>query len=333
MLTNCPNDKSKLVEKNGEMACPKCMYSYRIKTAQVKTSPLKIKKLHEDLKKILRESLDLITDEMSLQFMENEALEVVPFYQESYLQEPPMNHSSLRKYQAQYNRMIYCVAKDTQFITPKALEKEGGTVKEGARPWSIWQVFPIMKEVFNPITCKKDKVLSHFGERFIQVWAIKDTSLVHKASEVTFKNIRNETVENFLTRMMKDKGLVLEEGGNKLSYSLEDRKLHVPRIDQYKSVDDFYNDCLKELGHWTGTKLKRDMTAKKDSIEYAIEEMTAEMISAGLCKYLGINVVKRNSDYIYMWLKKVQASPEILVYASKQAEKALEFLTEIEAIN
>ena len=336
MLTNCPNDSTKLVEKNGEMCCTKCMYSYRIKTAKVKS--LNVKKLNEKLKNILLETLDKVTDELSLQFMENEALEVVPFYQESYLQEPPMNWSSTRKYQAQYNRMIYNAAKDTQFITPKALKEleiaKGVTLlKEGARTWSIWQVFPVMKKVVNPSTGKKEDVLSHFAERFIPVYAMKDTTLSHKDSEVTFKNTRNETIDNFLNRLSKEKGLVLEESGNEVCYSLEDRKLHVPRIDQYNDVNHFYNDCLREVGHWTGMKLKRNMDAPKDSVEFAIEEMTAEMVAAGLAKYLGIDVVKRNSDFIYNWLKRVQASPEILVYASKQAEKALEFLTEIEASN
>ena len=98
-------------------------------------------------------------------------------------------------------------------------------------------------------------------------------------------------------------------------------------IEQFPTAEDYYSTLLHELGHWTGheNRLNRDMSGDKHSLEYAREELTAELVSIYLAFETGIKPkLDQSAAYIDSWLRNV--SVEDLTVAMNDAVKATKFL-------
>ena len=87
---------------------------------------------------------------------------------------------------------------------------------------------------------------------------------------------------------------------------------------------------LHELGHWTGhrTRLNRQLANSFGSEDYAKEELVAELAATFLCSDLGISAEPRpdHAQYLASWLKALKNDKRLIVRASSQAHKAVDFL-------
>lgn len=101
----------------------------------------------------------------------------------------------------------------------------------------------------------------------------------------------------------------------------------MPMREQFPTAEDYYSTLLHELGHWTGheSRLNRDMSGDKQSLEYAREELTAELVSIYMAFETGIKPkLDQSAAYIDNWLRNV--SVEDLTIAMNNAAKATRFL-------
>ncbi|KAG0923242.1 hypothetical protein G6F31_019593 [Rhizopus arrhizus] len=66
--------------------------------------------------------------------------------------------------------------------------------------------------------------------------------------------------------------------------------IHLPQRNTFHSASGYYATALHELGHWTGfpTRLNRDQKGAFGSIDYAKEELVAEVSSMLMGERLGI---------------------------------------------
>jgi antirestriction protein ArdC len=107
----------------------------------------------------------------------------------------------------------------------------------------------------------------------------------------------------------------------------------MPRINDFLSSEHYYAIMFHELGHSTGhpNRLNRDelvMPKKFGDSNYAKEELTAEMCSAYLCGFCGIenNVIDNSANYIKGWLEELKNDKKFVFDAATKAQKATDYI-------
>lgn len=131
---------------------------------------------------------------------------------------------------------------------------------------------------------------------------------------------------------IKKCGAKVSWGGNVAEYNGATDSIKMPHKQRFRSELDVLTILFHELGHWTGHKdrLKRHgIGAEKDSPEYAVEELVAELTACFLLAYLDIpdryeaNV---HAGYIEGYIALLETKEKALQRAAGQASKAVRYL-------
>lgn len=143
---------------------------------------------------------------------------------------------------------------------------------------------------------------------------------------------RHEGADEFFRHMLAD----YKEGFDSAYYSPSLDHVRMPAPEQFKDTkhgtafENFYSTKAHEFTHWTGheSRLKRDMTGRFDSQDYAREELIAELGAAFLCSHLGISAAPREDHAIYIksWIKALKNDKGAIFTAAAQAQKAVDFM-------
>jgi len=130
----------------------------------------------------------------------------------------------------------------------------------------------------------------------------------------------------------------IENTGAHFKHGSQDGAYYEKLFDAINMPDkeDFFTDlyyyCTKlhELTHWTMTKERTDRVAEK--LDYATEELVAEIGSAFLCAYLGISKTPRkdHAKYLNAWIERIQDSEKALTKAFTLAQKSLDCLIDMQ---
>lgn len=112
----------------------------------------------------------------------------------------------------------------------------------------------------------------------------------------------------------------------------------VPLKEQYKNINEYYSTTFHELTHSTGAKnrlnrLDNNNVAAFGSQNYSKEELVAEIGSASMLNYLGIETTgtfNNSAAYIESWLKVLKNDNKFVVSASSKAEKAINYTLGVE---
>jgi len=93
---------------------------------------------------------------------------------------------------------------------------------------------------------------------------------------------------------------------------------------------DYFSTKLHELTHWSMTKDRTNRVA--EGLDYATEELVAEIGSAFLCAHLGISKTPRkdHAKYLNAWIQKIEDSEKALTKAFTLAHKSLDCLIEMQ---
>jgi antirestriction protein ArdC len=93
---------------------------------------------------------------------------------------------------------------------------------------------------------------------------------------------------------------------------------------------DYFSTKLHELTHWSMTKDRTNRVA--EGLDYATEELVAEIGSAFLCAHLGISKTPRkdHAKYLNAWIQKIEDSEKALTKAFTLAQKSLDYLIEMQ---
>lgn len=137
---------------------------------------------------------------------------------------------------------------------------------------------------------------------------------------------KDDRAEKFIT----DSGATIHiKASNRAYYNPKEDAITLPLRSQFKSELFFYETALHELGHWTGAKhrLNREAFITQNKENYAFEELVAELFSAITCAELGfVKNIQNNTAYIQSWIQALNNDHSLIFKASKQAEKALEYI-------
>lgn len=194
----------------------------------------------------------------------------------------------------------------------KELEKDGLTENmKGVQKFftpKIWRVFNIaqcdnIKPIRKLVAPKKTKTISPI-----------------KRAEQVYDNYKNKPT--------------LKHGGNQAYYRPSTHHVQMPVMDSFLSSDDYYHVLFHELIHSTGHEscLNRKTLVESHgfgSVNYSKEELVAEIGAEFLSSIIGLNPKsdKKNSQaYINGWIKELKDKPKMVLQASQQSTKAVEYI-------
>ena len=134
---------------------------------------------------------------------------------------------------------------------------------------------------------------------------------------------QNEKIERVIAASAAP---VLHDGGSRAYYSWEEDKIHLPKIESFKTKDDYYATALHEIAHSTGheSRLNRNLSAGTFGDKtYAIEELRAEFASLFMQSELDVDIDAKHFDnhsaYIQSWSEAIRKDKNVLFAAIKDA--------------
>ena len=127
-------------------------------------------------------------------------------------------------------------------------------------------------------------------------------------------------------------------GGSQAYYSKMSDEIHLPVREDFYDMQEFYSTALHEMGHSTGheTRLNRPLNADRNSEEYAMEELRAEIASVFMEQDFGIdvdeNAVRNSGAYVGSWKSAIKSDPNALFTAIADADKIAKYVLQKEAV-
>ena len=215
------------------------------------------------------------------------------------------------------------------FLTFNQVKSLGGTVRKGEKSHLVvfWKQIEVDDKenpgqritrpflryylVFNISQCNlpNDKVPEFVPDEYNPIWACED--ILHEMHNRP--RIRDTDHEAY--------------------YVPTEDCINVPNMKHFKDAESYYAVLFHELIHSTGHK---DRLNRKEVVEnpkygseaYSIEELTAEIGACFLCSFAGIPVkhVENHAAYIASWLKVLKNDKKFIVFASTQAQKAVDYI-------
>ncbi len=107
----------------------------------------------------------------------------------------------------------------------------------------------------------------------------------------------------------------------------------MPKLEQFTSSNEYYSTLFHEMTHSTGHCSRLNCELEKiagfGSEEYSKEELIAEIGSAYLCEVAKIatkKTINNSVAYLQSWIKVLKNDKRLIISASGQAEKAVNFI-------
>jgi len=261
---------------------------------------------------------------------------------------PCFSHSNGKRYNLMNHMLLDYTA--GEYATFQQIKAEGGKVKKGEKGQIItgWIVETHERKDENGDTIYNDNgkpsTYTTFALRYYTVFNVltqcegitpKHDWTKDEAPENSHDAIENaeNIIERYINSADAPKFKVVK-GSDEAYYSPAQDLVVVPDKSQFDLIEGYYGTTFHELTHSTlkSTRCDRKNENKKaafGSKEYSREELVAEMGSAFLSNYAGLDTSKTFDNsvaYLQSWIKKLQNDPKMIVQASSQAEKAAEYI-------
>ena len=228
--------------------------------------------------------------------------------------------------------------KPGEYASFKQWKDLGGHIKKDAKSEIVvfWKIIDVEeKNDKGEIEKKKLPLL-----RYYNVFHISQVECVEPLKEKL--NTEIEPIEE-ADRIIKDyvdrEQLVFNEcKSNRAYYAPLIDTVVVPLKEQFMNAPEWYGTTFHELVHSSGSKnrlnrLETSNLASFGSETYSKEELVAEIGSASILNYLGIETDKtfnNSASYIESWLQVLRNDNKFIVSASSKAEKAVNYILGIE---
>ena len=224
-----------------------------------------------------------------------------------------------------------------EYATFKQWQDLKGHIRKGEKSEIVvfWKIYE--SEETNPDTgekeIKKIPLLRYYNVFHIsQVEGVEPLKPEQLNDEVEPLTAGDKIITDYINREQHLK--FTECKSNKAYYSPSSDTVVVPLKEQYNLINEYYSTAFHELTHSTGHKnrlnrLESGAVAAFGSETYSKEELVAEIGSASLMSFAGIETVKtfKNSTaYIQNWLQVLRNDNKFIVSASSRAEKAVNYI-------
>ena len=228
-----------------------------------------------------------------------------------------------------------------EYATFKQWSDLGGHIRKGEKSEMVvfWKILPVeeVQEDGSKVT-KQIPML-----KYISVFHISQINGVEPLPKEKLNDIEPiEKAENILRDYWTREHIKVEHvKGNKAFYSPSMDSIQLPLFEQFINANEYYSTAFHESVHSTMKESRCNRAEERKnklvafgSEEYSKEELVAEIGSANLMNMIGIETDKsfRNSSaYIQSWLKVLKNDVKFIVSASSKAEKAVNYILNIES--
>jgi len=133
-------------------------------------------------------------------------------------------------------------------------------------------------------------------------------------------------VEAFISNL----GITTVFGSPNAYYQPATDTVHMPDFGHFHEAAGFYGTWIHEHGHASGAKhrLDRDLSGRFGSASYALEEISAEILSGMILADLGIAHHPRpdHAAYVASWLRVLKDEPRAIFAAASKAQQAADWM-------
>lgn len=235
------------------------------------------------------------------------------------------------------NQML--LGKPGEYATYKQWTSLGGHVRKGEKSSFVvyWNMLDVEEKDDNGELQKKQIPFLRYYNVF-HISQVDDVSPLEEevvqldVNEFDLLTSAEEVLEAYVDR--EHLRFVESETSSEAYYSPIKDKVVVPCRSRHISINEFYSTAFHELVHSTGHHSRlgrlvdcRDAAFASD--EYSKEELIAEIGSATLLNFLGVETsetFKNSSGYIQGWLAALKSDTKLIVSASGKAAKAVDFI-------
>lgn len=262
----------------------------------------------------------------------------------------PYNAITKKKYRGINNLALSFIAmkrgyKDVRWCTYKQMKKHKWTFKDNAIGKGIcieyWSRYNI-KEKKTYSFKEYEKIIKEEPERKDDFKLITKCTTVFNADLIDGipKDLSQEEnkeqikTSEFIDNIIKNIDVKYLEEGEEAFYDLKEDCVVIPPSNLFKNEYSYYATQLHELAHSTGNskRLNRDLSGNFGSIEYAKEELRAEISSSFLMQELGLEYdekhLQNHKAYIQNWLQIIKDKPNELFKAISDSDKIVNYLEE-----
>lgn len=232
---------------------------------------------------------------------------------------------------------------DNRWITYKGAEKLGAQVRKGEKSTSVhyWKFSeevalkdedgkPVLDKDGKQVTVqmKLDKPRVFFANVFNaeQVEGLPPKEQVIKPLEEWQRHKRAEEI-------LEASGVrIRHKPGDSAYYRPSTDEITLPIKEQFPTADNYYATALHELGHATGhpSRLNRDLSGGFGSVNYAKEELRAEMASLFIGQELQIgHDPGQHIAYLKSWVKVLEDDPKEIFRAARDADLISSYLLDL----
>lgn len=154
--------------------------------------------------------------------------------------------------------------------------------------------------------------------------------LINSPSQDEHNIIDNKYINNIITNL----NVSYMEKGDEAYYNYIKDEIVLPPSNIFKTEYSYYATQLHELAHSTGHKsrLNRNLDGEFASIEYAKEELRAEISSSFLMQQFHLEAdlkhLNNHKAYVKSWLEILKQNPQELFNAISDANKIVLYLEE-----
>ena len=228
-----------------------------------------------------------------------------------------------------------------EYLSYKECEAAGGHVKKGEKGHMV--VFWMMHQYEE--TDSDGNVIYKDGKAVMKTVPILRYYTVFHINQCECIKSKVETAETHQNDPIEEAEKVsadyISRSGVKLIVTKSDRAfyrpstdtIHVPALEQYADVSEYYSTLFHEETHSTGHKnrlgrLDEKIAAFGDE-DYSKEELVAELGACMILNRIGIesaNSFRNSAGYLQGWLSALKNDKRLIVSAASKAEKAVKLI-------
>lgn len=251
----------------------------------------------------------------------------------------PQNALTKRSYSGINILLLWSALDERGFVTPHWLTFKqalamGGKVRKGEQGTHVYfaDKFVPEKERQKARDNGSEPAGVHFLKRYT-VFNIEQCDGLPEGLRVPRAHMPECECIPFAEALIAATGADFRVGGDQAFYVPSEDFIRIPHQSAFTVQINYYRTAFHELGHWTGhqTRLARNLTTKFGTVDYAREELVAEMATAFVCASLGILPTVRHADYIGNWLQVLKEDARAIVKAASLASKASDFILQFQS--
>lgn len=223
--------------------------------------------------------------------------------------------------------------KTNRYMTFKQALQAGGKIKKGSKGtqityWAQIERKPGEDEDGEVIPGKKfmvPKIYTVFNVDQTEGIAINEITPINRTI------VEKLEICEYLVYHMKDRPMI-HIRGDEPCYNISKDIIEMPEINIFNGSEYYYQTLFHELAHSTGheKRLNRKGVASRDHsvIEYANEELVAELTAAFLSAYANIGdvVIENSAAYIGSWLERLKNDKKLILTAAARAQRATDYI-------